>query len=193
VASGVGGGSADAASTLSALNRLWGLGWSPARLAALGATLGGDVAVFFAGGGGAFMSGVGESCAPMALPPLAAVLVNPSRPLPTADVYRQFDRMHLGSSLGGEAPPRWDSAEAAIAAMRAAGNDLEAPARQLMPQISDILAELRADPAVRYAAMSGSGATMFALTLDWSAAETLADALIARHGDWWIMEAMLGA
>jgi 4-diphosphocytidyl-2-C-methyl-D-erythritol kinase len=59
VASGIGGGSADAAASLRALNRLWGLGWSEARLAAIGATLGADVPVCV-GSRPARMKGIGE-------------------------------------------------------------------------------------------------------------------------------------
>ena len=193
VASGVGGGSADAAAALRALNQLWALNWDGARLAKLGRTLGADVPVFFTSAGAAFMSGTGEVCSPAVAPPLAAVLVNPLAPLATADVYRQFDRMSLGGALAGAGAPRWDSADAAIAGMRALGNDLEAPAQALMPAIAAMLAELRALPQVRHAALSGSGATVFALTDDWNGAETLATELIARHPDWWVSEAMLGA
>jgi 4-diphosphocytidyl-2-C-methyl-D-erythritol kinase len=139
------------------------------------------------------MSGAGERCSPLPLPLLPAVLVNPLSPLPTGDVYRQFDLMRLGRELAGASPPHWRTEEEAAAAMRALGNDLEAPAAALMPQIADILADLRASPTVRHAAISGSGATAFALTRDWDAAESLADLLRERHREWWIAEAMLGA
>jgi 4-diphosphocytidyl-2-C-methyl-D-erythritol kinase len=56
-----------------------------------------------------------------------------------------------------------------------------------------MLAALRAHPGVRYAALSGSGATVFALTRDSGSAESLADEMIAVHPDWWIVETMLGA
>ena len=193
IASGMGGGSSDAAAALIALNQLWALDWSKAQLAEVGRTLGADVPVFFTGSGAAFMRGAGERCAPAPLPPLPAVLVNPLAPLPTGDVYRQFDLMRLGRELAGDPPPNWPSEEDAVAAMRALGNDLEAPATALMPQIADILVDLRASPTVRHAALSGSGATVFALTRDWDAAESLADLLRGRHPEWWIAEAMLGA
>src|SRR5690606_29588929 len=87
VASGIGGGSADAAATLRALNDLWRLSWSNAQLAEVGARLGSDVPVFFTCGAGAYMTGIGEICTAATLPALPAVLINPLKPLATPDVY----------------------------------------------------------------------------------------------------------
>lgn len=193
VASGIGGGSADAAATLRALNDLWGLNYSNAQLAEVGASLGADVPVFFTGAVGAYMTGIGEVCAPLDLPPLVAVLINPLRPLPTADVYRAFDSMKLGSDLIVDSAPKWADEDEAIADMRQQGNDLEPAARALMPMIGDLLSELAGSEHVRHAAMSGSGATVFAITHDWGAAESLSDELIVSHPGWWVAEAMLGA
>lgn len=193
VASGIGGGSADAAATLRALNTLWALDWPKQRLAEIARPLGADVPAFLSGGASAIMTGIGEIVAPMRMPQLAAVLINPLAPLATPDVYRAFDAANLGGDLEGEAPTHWGTAAEAIAAMRATGNDLEAPARALMPAIDDIFAALAARQSVRYAALSGSGATVFAITDDLAAAESLADALIANHPEWWVAETTLGA
>ncbi|HYD86463.1 MAG TPA: 4-(cytidine 5'-diphospho)-2-C-methyl-D-erythritol kinase [Vitreimonas sp.] len=193
VASGIGGGSADAAATLRALNDLWGLNWSNAQLAEVGARLGSDVPVFFTRASAAYMTGAGETCAPFHLWPMPGVLINPLKPLATPDVFRAFDQMRLGSDLTDDAPPEWDGEDEAIAAMRMLGNDLEPAARALMPEIGDILTDLAASEHVRHAALSGSGATVFAIAHDWDGAETLADELIDRHPAWWIAEATLGA
>lgn len=193
IASGIGGGSADAAATLRALNTLWGLDWPKQRLAEIARPLGADVPVFFSGGASAVMTGIGEIIAPMRMPQLAAVLINPLAPLATPDVYRAFDAMNLGADLSSDPPAHWETAAEAIAAMRAAGNDLEAPARALMPAIDDIFAALEAHQSVRYAALSGSGATVFAITDDLAAAESLTDALIENHPQWWVAETTLGA
>ncbi len=193
IASGIGGGSSDAASALTALSRLWELNWSPQRLAEIGARLGADVPVFFSGAGAAHMSGVGEICARMRMPPLPAVLINPLQPLSTPDVYRQFDSMALGSALANTPPPVWETEDEAIAAMRALGNDLETPAAALAPAVATLLTSLRARSEVRHAALSGSGATVFAIVSDWAAAEHLADQMIAARPDCWIQETMLGA
>jgi 4-diphosphocytidyl-2-C-methyl-D-erythritol kinase len=192
LASGIGGGSTDAAATLKALNAVWERGLSESELMALGAAIGADVPVCI-GARTAWMTGIGEVITPIELPPLSAVLVNPLRPLATVDVYRQFDRMGLGSALDAPAPPQWASEDDAIATISALGNDLEAPASSLLPLIGDALGELRADSVVRYAAMSGSGATLFALTEDRNAAETLAHRLKRRLPGWWIAATRLGA
>lgn len=193
IASGIGGGSADAAATLTALSRLWALNWPPSRLAELGASLGADVPVFFSGAPAAYMTGLGERCTPMQAPPLDAVLVNPLRPLPTPDVYRTFDALKLGSTLSMAPAPAWRTQDEALAAMRALGNDLEAPARALAPEIGEMLALLRADANVRYAALSGSGATAFAILPGRAAAEAFAAALRVRQPNWWVAETTLGA
>lgn len=193
VASGIGGGSADAAATLRALNDLWRLDWSNAQLAEVGAELGADVPVFFIAGAGAYMTGIGEVCTAAALPALPTVLINPLKPLATPDVYRAFDKMKLGSPLVPDAAPSWQSADQALAEMRALGNDLEPAARALLPEIGKILAACAASAYVLHAALSGSGATVFAITSDRDAGESLKRDLAKQHPGWWVKQAMLGA
>jgi 4-diphosphocytidyl-2-C-methyl-D-erythritol kinase len=72
------------------------------------------------------------------------------------------------------------------------GNDLEPAARALVPEIGDVLAVLRGEESVRYAALSGSGATCFALLEDWEQAESLAEKLAADWPAWWVCETILG-
>lgn len=193
VASGVGGGSADAAAALRALNDLWRLDWSNAQLAEVGARLGADVPVFFTCGAGAYMTGIGEICTAAPLPALPVVLINPLKPLATPDVYRAFDKMKLGAALVHDGAPSWRNAEDALADMRTLGNDLEPAARALLPEIGDILAACAASAQVRHAALSGSGATVFAVTADLDAAKSLERDLAKRHPGWWVRQAMLGA
>jgi 4-diphosphocytidyl-2-C-methyl-D-erythritol kinase len=192
IASGIGGGSSDAAATLRALSALWRLDWSHAQLAELGRGLGSDVPVFFAASASAYMTGLGEDCAPMALPEFPAVLINPMTSLATPAVYRQFDAMQLGSALRDAPTPHWQTEEEALHHISVTGNDLEAPAIALAPVVSDVLASLRAQETVRYAGLSGSGATCFALLADWSGAKALCAKLKARHKTWWIAETRLG-
>lgn len=191
IASGIGGGSSDAAATLQALNALWALELSPVELAAVGATLGADVPVCLLGAP-AFMSGVGEAVTPISLPPIPAVLVNPLRPLATAEVYRGFDRMGLGDAFDTRAAPRWPSMSEAITDIALIGNHLEAPARSLLQQIDEILDTLNQDERVELAAMSGSGATVFALVANMETAAAIADDVQQRHRDWWVAETLLG-
>jgi 4-diphosphocytidyl-2-C-methyl-D-erythritol kinase len=83
---GMGGGSSDAASTLLALNRLWGLHWPRSRLLALGLQLGADVP-FFVGGDNAFVQGVGELLLPVKLAPARYVVVKPPAALATREIF----------------------------------------------------------------------------------------------------------
>jgi 4-diphosphocytidyl-2-C-methyl-D-erythritol kinase len=192
VASGIGGGSSDAAATLQALNHLWKLGFTAEQLIDVARTLGADVPVCFAGGA-AYMTGTGETWAQISAPPLAAVLVNPLTPLPTPSVYRQFDAMNLSSDLANAPTPAWHGADAALAQIARDGNDLMPPARALLPEIAEIETALRADPRTRYAGLSGSGATMFALVDNMGVAEAMADELQTKRPDWWVCETRLGA
>lgn len=190
IASGIGGGSSDAAAALRALNELWDIQADAAHLAQIARTLGADVPVCLAAAP-AYMTGAGETSVLMTLPSFAAVLINPLTPLPTPDVYRQFDAMGHGASFDDRPAPDWRDHAVALADIAAIGNDLTAPARALMPALNEIEAVLRADARVRYAGLSGSGATMFALLDSDAAAEALAEELQRAHPQWWVTETVL--
>ncbi len=87
---GIGGGSSDAATTLIALNRLWGTGLGRAELQTLGLQLGADVPVFIFGRD-AFAEGVGEALQPLSLAPAWYVLVSPGVSIPTAEIFGAED------------------------------------------------------------------------------------------------------
>jgi 4-diphosphocytidyl-2-C-methyl-D-erythritol kinase len=178
VASGIGGGSADAAAALRLLARLWRLD-SPAATLAL--ALGADVPVCLARRP-ARMGGIGEALTPApALPDCGFLLVNPGVAVATADVFR--------ARTGGFSPPAvlpasWPDAEAMAADLRAATvNDLQAPAMALCPAINEVLAAIEAAGDCLLARMSGSGATCFGLYRDAAAAEAARARLPARG--WW--------
>jgi 4-diphosphocytidyl-2-C-methyl-D-erythritol kinase len=194
VASGIGGGSADAAAALRALNTLWGLDRSQADLEAVAGPLGADVPVCVASRP-ALMSGTGETLAPApALPSgVGVVLVNPGVPSPTGPVYRAFDTLTPGRPDFAAPPlpntvPDVDALAAALAARR---NDLESAAIALVPPITEALEALRATPEVSFARMSGSGATCFGLTRSRAAAEAACAALVRRRQDWWVAAGVL--
>lgn len=84
---GLGGGSSDAAATLVALDRVWGLGWDRDRLAALGLELGADIPVFVHGHA-AWAEGVGERLAPIELPEPWYLVIDPGQPVPTAEMFQ---------------------------------------------------------------------------------------------------------
>lgn len=182
VAAGLGGGSADAAATLRLLARLWALPEDPEALLAIARALGADVPACVRS---ITAYGVGrgdELAAAASLADMPVLLVNPRVPLPTAPVFGGWDGTDRGSlDVGGDP----------LAAALAGRNDLEAPAIAIRPVIADVLALLRAQPGVRLARMSGSGATCFALFHD-VAARDAADATVAGTAPtWWRMTTML--
>lgn len=177
VASGIGGGSADAAAALRLLCRLWGL---PSPAPSVGVALGADLAVCI-GSRPSRMGGVGEvlTLAPD-LPAAGMVLVNPGVSLATQEVFRARAG---GFSAPAVLPAGWPDAAGMAADLAALRNDLEPPAIALRPVIGTVLAALAAAPGCLLARMSGSGATCFGLFPDAAAAEAAARAL-ARPG-WW--------
>ncbi len=172
VASGIGGGSADAAAALRLLNRLWSLALAPAELAQLALELGADVPVCLLGEP-ARMGGVGEllGTAP-ALPAFGMVLVNPGVPVSTADVFRSREESYSEAAV---LPARWADAAAMAADLTALTNDLEAPALRVCPAVAEVLAWLRQLPGCRLARMSGSGGTCFGVFDDGAAAAAAAE------------------
>ncbi len=179
LASGIGGGSADAAAALRLLCRLWGVSADAAALATLGLTLGADVPVCLANQP-MRMRGVGEVLSPVAaLPDCGLLLVNPNVAVSTADVFRARTAPF---SAPGDLPPGWRDAAALAETLAQLGNDLEAPALTIAPVIGDVLGALRRLPGCLLARMSGSGATCFALFADPAAARSAASLLPAA---WW--------
>jgi 4-diphosphocytidyl-2-C-methyl-D-erythritol kinase len=179
VASGIGGGSADAAATLRLLNRVWGLGWPEARLAALALPLGADVPACVASRP-CHMGGIGEALSPAPrLPPFGLVLANPRVALATPEVFR----VRSGDfSAPAALPAGWADAAALARDLGALRNDLEAPAVALCPPVAAVLAAIGALPGCLLARMSGSGATCFGLFADAAGAVAAARGLPA---DWW--------
>ena len=154
VASGIGGGSADAAATLRLLNRFWGLDLSLDDLAELAKPLGADVpaCVLSETSRG---SGIGQDLLPVVdddIRGCSALLVNPLVPVSTADIFAAWDGVDRGALEGG-----------GLMSMAIKGrNDLQKPAVALVPTLTDVLQSLEEQHPL-LARMSGSGATCFAL------------------------------
>ena len=172
VASGIGGGSADAAAALRLLTSMWQI--DPKHAEAVAPRLGSDVPA-------CLLSlplrgqGVGDRLTAVALADLAGtpvLLVNPRVPLSTADVFAAWDGVDRGP-LGD-----W----------REGRNDLEQPAKAIVPQIGAILSWLSAQPGATLARMSGSGATCFALFDSEAARDASADAV---PREWWRLATVL--
>jgi len=193
LAAGLGGGSADAAATLRLLNPLLPRPRAPAKLEAIAAGLGADVAACLESRA-VMATGRGDELSPApTLPVLPAVLVNPGVESPTGTVYRAFDETASAPSADRPAMPAALATPREVADLVArTRNDLEAPAVALSPTIGEALAALRDAPETLAARMSGSGATSFALCETMAEAEALAGRLAAAHPRWWVRACRLG-
>lgn len=181
LASGIGGGSADAAATLRALTRLWDL---PLPDAVSVLTLGADVPVCLAGHP-ARMQGIGDRVTPVqGVPRVHIVLVNPGIEVPTGAVFNALSSKH-NPPMPDQLPAWRDGASLAhwLATQR---NDLEAPARAVAPVIDAVLAAVSAQRGALIARMSGSGATCFGLFQTAAEAQGAAQAIGAAQPQWWV-------
>ncbi len=182
VASGIGGGSSDAAAALRALAALWRVDIGDSELAAIAGEIGADVPVCLLGKT-AWLGGIGERIAPAPkLPPVGIVLVNPRIALPTPAVFKARRGPFSPPGRFDERPADAASLAALLGARR---NDLTDAAIGIVPEIADILAALAATEGARIARMSGSGATCFALYDGIDAARHAAGRLAAKHRGWW--------
>lgn len=193
VASGIGGGSADAAAALRLLARLNGIAPGDSLLREVAAGVGADVPVCL-DSRARLMAGIGEKLGPMLrLPPLFAVLVNPGVGVETVAVFRA-----LGLKAGemvSEARATNIAAPALAAGLldylKSTINDLAAPAKRVAPVIDEVLERLAALPGCRLARMSGSGATCFALFDDCTISAAAAKVLQSERPGWWVKPTLL--
>ncbi|MGF7147686.1 4-diphosphocytidyl-2-C-methyl-D-erythritol kinase [Sphingomonas zeicaulis] len=179
IAAGIGGGSADAAAALRLMVRAHNVAPNDPRLMMLAATLGADVPACL---DGRMTRGEGRGdalvpVAPGALQAMPLLLVNPGVPCPTGPVFKAWDGVDHGP-LGDGDP---------LAAAVAGRNDLEPPARRLVPAVASAIDALAAQPGVLLARMSGSGATAFALFDGLAARDAAAAAIGTAQPGWWQM------
>ena len=185
VAAGLGGGSADAAAALRILAAQGKPVERPALLAAA-RRIGADVPCCLSASA-AIMTGIGDKLQLLAaVAPVPAVLVNPMMPLSTSDVFSELGAAPLVAPPVPPAIPKFAGVADLAAYAQARGNDLEAPARRLLPVIGDILTALDAAPGSLLSRLSGSGPTCFALFADMADALAAADAIRHEHPGWWI-------
>ncbi len=187
IASGIGGGSSDAAATLRALCRLWSLSIDQCALEAIGLPLGADIPVCIEARP-ARMTGVGEQVERLTgLPEVALLLINPGVALATGPVFKA--RSGAFTSPFGALPTLANAASLAEL-VRQAGNDLTEPAKALCPPVAKVLVALEAEPDCLAAAMSGSGATCFGVFANLTAAQSAA-ARLAKTESWWVCATLL--
>ena len=182
VASGIGGGSADAAATCRLLRRLWDLDVSDAELASLLAPLGADIPACVTSQT-VRGRGIGTDLLPVDasdLSDMPVLLVNPGKPLSTGPVFAAWDTIDRGALGQGSA----------LDVALAGRNDLQDAAISICPEIASILTALTAKEPV-LARMSGSGATCFALFSDITARDQARAEIMREHPSWWTMSGKL--
>lgn len=182
IASGVGGGSSDAAAALNGLARLWKLDIDDNSLARIGLSLGADLPMCLKSKP-LIARGIGDEVSPLsAFPALGLVLVNPGIAVSTPDVFKAL------SSRDNEAlpplPKRLDF-HTIRNWLETTRNDLEPAARSIEPAIGEALKALKKADAA-FARMSGSGATCFGLFETGNVAKRAAIEIRARHPDWFV-------
>ena len=161
---GLGGGSSDAASTLLALNRLWGLHWPRARLAALALPLGADVP-FFIGGQNAFVEGIGDKLTPITLPPARYAVLKPEAAVSTHSIFSHPQLVRdtepvillgsVGSAQAGAVEHKvWTPGHEVFGK-----NDLQAPAENSCQEVREAADCLLA--RFGNSRMTGSGSAVF--------------------------------
>lgn len=177
VASGIGGGSSDAAATLRALVRLWRIPVDATSLARLALPLGADLPMCVSARP-LLARGIGEQIEPISrFPALQIVLVNPGVPVETPDVFRALasrDNPPLAPLNDAAAVRDW---------LVTTRNDLEQPAMAIEPSVGEALAALRRTGA-SFVRMSGSGATCFGIFDDAASAARAAASIAGEQPRW---------
>jgi 4-diphosphocytidyl-2-C-methyl-D-erythritol kinase len=197
VGAGLGGGSADAAAALRLLAQANGLPQDDARLYEAAREIGSDVPVCLSSVP-RWISGTGhELSAPVTMPKLFVVLVNPGIPLATRDVYGALAARTVAAPIKTESAkaqvqsvPR--SRKEFLAFVSGLANDLEPPAFRLAPIVEEVLVKIHDQPACVLARMSGSGSTCFGIFASRNAAKLAARTLAIRHPKWWVRDTEIG-
>jgi 4-diphosphocytidyl-2-C-methyl-D-erythritol kinase len=182
VASGIGGGSADAAAALRGLIQYFKISISSRDLNDLALQLGADVPICLLQKTSR-MRGIGEIIEPIDIdPPSGIILVNPRIPVTTSNVFEALG-LARGQSFG---TPIGD-----LSNIRSWHNDLTAPAIKIVPEIAGVLKSLGSQEHIACSRMSGSGATCFGLAKNLGQAERAAANIKTRHPDWWVVATSL--
>lgn len=187
-ASGIGGGSADAAATLRALMALWAITPEETALYELALSLGADVPICLKGRA-SFVAGIGEDIT--LAPPLPEgwlVLINPNVEVSTPAVFKARTGAFTPANQFNEQAP---DAVGLACLLADRHNDLMAPAIKVAPVVQDCLDALRAEQGCKLARMSGSGATCFGLFAAKTEAEQAAARIAEARPGWWVSPAAL--
>lgn len=185
VASGIGGGSSDAAAALRLLARANRIALAEPRLMGLAQALGADVPVCLEARP-RIMRGIGHDLEPIMMSAMMpALLVNPGVAVETRAVFEQLG-LQPGEGFTPSRPPESVSGDPALHILASTRNDLEAPAVTGAGAIEGALYAVRAASGCRFARMSGSGATCFGLFETLAEARDAADSIEVSHPHWWV-------
>ncbi len=183
VAAGLGGGSADAASVLLALRRLWGLSIGDDALSRIAFDLGADIPVCLVGRA-ARVRGAGERIEPVRLPPFWSVLAWPGHGVSTASAFRAFAESGASGSGLPEFPNRFADSRELADWLRGCRNDLLAAAQAIAPGLPDVREALD-NAGSLFTAMSGSGSAHWGMFASETAARRAAAAIREARPGWW--------
>lgn len=191
VASGIGGGSADAAAALRLCNRMWGCGLDEEALEGMALQLGADVPAAVKSGP-CLVEGTGEVLTSVTLSEdLHILLVNPGKTVSTAGIFAGFRTQgRFSKALDSEEVEKRTATDLA-GLLSATHNDLEPFTKACIPEIGTILELLMRQPGCHLARMSGSGATCFGLFESKAGAQAAAAALKKDRPAWWVQAAGL--
>jgi 4-diphosphocytidyl-2-C-methyl-D-erythritol kinase len=184
VASGMGGGSSDAATTIHLLNKLWDLNLTADQIKETCLKIGSDVYPCF-NNRPAYFSGMGEKIENLtSFPKVNAVLINPLKTVITKDIFQQ--RAQIYSDIILKKPLHFHNQQDLIEFLFMQKNDFQDTTIKQVPEISMIIDSLNNIPNCLLARMSGTGATCFGIFNDSIEAENAASQIMQQYPEWWV-------
>lgn len=193
VASGIGGGSADAAALLRAAARVFPDAVRRVDLEDIARGLGADVPVCL-GSRPALMTGIGERLVPVMLPRIDVVLVTPSTPAPADKTRRVFAALAAGP-VGAVSPahvPHLSDLDTVVTFARSNGNDLQRAAMTVLPGVAAAKQVVEQSPSCLHALLSGAGPTVVGLFANGELAAAAAQSIARAQPEWWVCTSALG-
>ncbi len=183
IAAGIGGGSADAAALILGLNKFWRLGLSKSEMCEIGLELGADIPVCILGDT-IIMESIGNEFSPAPKLPnnIAILLANPLIECQTAAVFKVFDEIGDFADLEQVSYKDCENFNELVAMLSKMPNTLTKAAGKIVPQINVLIETIKLKDGAKFTAMSGSGATVFALFDDYESANYAAKDLETKFG-----------
>lgn len=184
IASGIGGGSSDAAAVIHLLSDYFDKEITAELIDQL-CNLGADIPVCIAQNN-CHMAGIGEKITPLNMPDLHLILINPLKTVSTPEIFKHYRHsdQHFSSP---QTLPDISETSSLIAHLKATSNDLQSPAMTLLPCIQGIISRLEQDPNCLMARMSGSGATCFGIYTNQEKAKEAMHKLQQHYPNYWIV------